>query len=195
MNEGRRGPREQEIERARFFVRRVARARYAFCARRVCAVWRELRSPARGVRTSGALVPYTSLFLVFPVVAPWSRDGRERRWMVARRACSGRRSSLFVANDAVQGRHRCNSAAKRRASPKKIWARRVMRFLFARGGCLFAWDWTRKANRRAAHTHVPPGYQGRVFSSRRGSPPTVRRHILSGLSRKRSRNSGGDRGR
>jgi hypothetical protein len=36
----------------------------------------------------------------------------------------------------------------------------------------------RKANRRAAHTHVPPGYQGRVFSSRRGCPPTVRRHIL-----------------
>ena len=26
--------------------------------------------------------------------------------------------------------------------------------------------------------HVPPGYQGRGFSSRHGSPPTVRRHIL-----------------
>jgi len=63
VNEVRSDLREQEIERARFFVRRVVRARYAFCARRVCAVLRELRSPARGVRTSGALVPYTSLFL------------------------------------------------------------------------------------------------------------------------------------
>ena len=143
MNEVRSDLREQEIERARFFVRRVVRARYGFCARRVCAVWRELRSPARGVRTSGALVPYTSCFLVFPEVTPWSRDGRESRWMVARVACSGRRSSLFVGNDAVQGRRHCNSVAERRASPKKIWAGRLMRFLFARGGCLFAWDWNR----------------------------------------------------
>ena len=46
MNEVRSDLREQEIEPARFFVRRVVRARYAFCARRVCAVWDERRSPA-----------------------------------------------------------------------------------------------------------------------------------------------------
>jgi len=137
------GPREQKIERVRFCC--PSRSACATCAPRAPRVlcWGIASKPRRGARTNGALVPYTSLFLVFPVVAPWWRDGRERRWMVARRACSGRRSSLFVANDAVQGRHRCNSAAKRRASPKKIWARRVMRFLFARGGCLFAWDWNR----------------------------------------------------
>ena len=143
MNEVRSDLREQEIERARFFVRRVVRARYALCARRVCAVWRELRSPARGARTNGALVPYLSCFWAFLEVAPWSRDGRESRGIVARGAWSGRRSSLFVGNDAVQGRRHCNSAAKRRASPKKISAGRLMGFLFVRGDCLFAWDWNR----------------------------------------------------
>jgi hypothetical protein len=54
---------------------------------------------------------------------------------------------------------------------------------------------TRKANRGAAHTHVPLGYQGRGFSSRRGSRRGFAATSLSGLSRKRSRNSGGDRGR
>jgi len=56
----------------------------------------------------------------------------------------------------------------------------VPRWSFREHGPLqrLAAEKTRKANRRAAHTHVPPGYQGRVFSSRRGNPPTVRRHIL-----------------
>jgi len=48
-----------------------------------------------------------------------------------------------------------------------------------------------RTNRGAAYTHVPPGYQGRGFSSRRGAAE-VRRTSLSGLSRKSSRNSGGD---
>jgi hypothetical protein len=125
VNEVRRGPREQKIERAGFFVRRVVRARYAFCARRVCAVWRELRSPARGVRTSGALVPYLSCFLVFLAVALWSLDGRESRGMVARRAWRGRCSSLFVGNDAVQDRRRCNSEAERSAKPTNIFGQGV----------------------------------------------------------------------
>jgi len=85
VNEVRSDLREQKIERARFFVRRVVRARYGLCARRVCAVWRELRSPARGVRTNGALVPYLSCFLVFlgasdgvgkePAASAWRRKG------------------------------------------------------------------------------------------------------------------------
>ena len=89
------------------------------------------------------------------------------------------------------------AAAKRlfgvnRALPWAVFG--VPRWSFREHGPLqrLAAEKTRKANRRAAHTHVPPGYQGRGFSSRRGCRRGFAATSLSGLSRKSSRNSGGD---
>ena len=98
MNEVRSDLREQKIERARFFVRRVVRARYGLCARRVCAVWRELRSPARGVRTNGALVPYLSCFLVFLGASGWRREGASGVGMATEGSRDGVGRSLCVRN-------------------------------------------------------------------------------------------------
>ncbi len=125
MNEVRSDPREQKIERARFFVCRVVRARYAFCAPRVCAVWRELRSPARGVRTSGALVPYLSCFLVSLAASGRRRDGvggvgRATEW-----SRDGVGSSLCVPNscgrqsDLIKGRGRSHSPTRKNNPHKK----------------------------------------------------------------------------
>ena len=88
MNEVRRGLREQKIERVRFCC--PSRSACEICALRAPRVrcLGELRSPARGARTNGALVPYIRVFWCF-----WGRpdgvgkepaasdgDGMEPRW-------------------------------------------------------------------------------------------------------------------
>ena len=107
---------------------------------------------------------------------PWFGDPRRENHGLSRKAAAKR---LFGVNRALP--LAAFSVPRRSFREHGPWQRQTA-------------EKTRKANRGAAHT-VPPGYQGRGFSSRHGSRRGFAATSLSGLSRKRSRNSGGDRDR
>ena len=108
---------------------------------------------------------------------PWFEDPRRKNHGLSRNAAAKR---LFGVNRALP--LAAFSVPRRSFWEHGPWQRQTA-------------EKTRKANRGAAYTHVPPGYQGRGFSSRRGCRRGFAATSLSGLSRKSSRNSGGDRDR
>jgi hypothetical protein len=108
---------------------------------------------------------------------PWFEDPRRENHGLSRKAAAKR---LFGVNRALP--LAAFSVLRRSFREHGPWQRQTA-------------EKTRKANRRAARTNVPPGYQGRGFLSRRGSRRGFAATSLSGLSRKSSRNSGGDRDR
>jgi hypothetical protein len=105
---------------------------------------------------------------------PWFRDPRRENHGLSRKAAAKR---LFPVNRALP--LAAFSVSRRSFREHGPWQRQTAEKI-------------PRTNRGAAYTHVPPGYQGRGFSSRRGCRRGFAATSLSGLSRKSSRNSGGD---